>query len=52
VDETCIKVAGRWNYLFRAIDQHGQVLDVLLSERRDGSAARAFLPARWRSVPH
>jgi IS6 family transposase len=42
VDETYVKVAGRWTYLYRAIDQHGQVIDVLVSERRDGAAARAF----------
>jgi hypothetical protein len=29
VDETYVKVAGRWTYLCRAIDQHGQVIDVL-----------------------
>jgi transposase, IS6 family len=28
VDETYVKVAGRWTYLYRAIDQHGQVIDV------------------------
>jgi len=32
-DETYVKVAGRWTYLYRAIDQHGQVIDVLLSQR-------------------
>jgi transposase, IS6 family len=42
VDETYVKVAGRWTYLYRAIDQYGQVIDDLLSERRDGAAARAF----------
>ncbi len=42
VDETYVKVAGRWTYLCRAVDQHGQVIDVLVSERRDGPAARAF----------
>ena len=42
VDETYVKVAGRWTYLYRAIDQHGQIIDVLVSERRDGPAARAF----------
>ena len=41
-DETYIKVAGRWTYLYRAIDQHGQVIDVLLSVRRDLAAARRF----------
>ncbi len=42
VDETYIKVAGRWTYLYRAIDQHGQVIDVMLSVRRDLAAARTF----------
>ena len=42
VDETYVKVAGRWTYLYRAVDQHGQVIDVLVSERRDSRAARAF----------
>ncbi|MDT5197598.1 MAG: transposase, family, partial [Mycobacterium sp.] len=42
LDETYVKVAGRWTYFYRAIDQHGQVIDVLVSERRDGAAARAF----------
>ncbi|MEX5636432.1 IS6 family transposase [Parafrankia sp. FMc2] len=42
VDETYVKVAGRWTYLYRAVDQHGQVIDVLASERRDQAAARRF----------
>jgi transposase-like protein len=42
VDETYIKVAGRWRYLYRAVDQYGQVIDVLLSEQRDTAAARRF----------
>ena len=42
VDETYVKVAGRWTHLYRAVDQHGQVIDVLVSEHRDGAAARAF----------
>jgi transposase, IS6 family len=42
VDETYVKVAGRWTYLYRAIDQHGQVIDVLVCGRRDGVAARAL----------
>ena len=41
-DETYVKVAGRWTYLYRAIDQYGQFIDVLLSERRDLAAARRF----------
>ena len=37
-----MKVSGRWTYLYRAIDQHGQVIDVLVSKRRDQQAARRF----------
>ncbi len=43
VDETYVKVAGRWVYLYRAIDQYGQVIDVLVSEKRDLAATRRFL---------
>jgi transposase-like protein len=42
VDETYVKVAGRWVYLYRAVDQYGQVIDVYASARRDGEAARRF----------
>ena len=42
VDETYLKIASRWAYLNRAVDQHGQVIDVLLSARRDLAAARRF----------
>jgi transposase-like protein len=42
VDETYVKVAGRWVYLYRAVDQYGQVVDVYASTRRDTDAARRF----------
>jgi transposase, IS6 family len=42
VDETYVKVGGTWRYLFRAIDQFGQVIDVFLSPRRNSEAARRF----------
>jgi IS6 family transposase len=42
VDETYVKVAGRWVYLYRAVDQFGQVIDVYASIRRDSEAARRF----------
>src|SRR5690242_18809535 len=42
VDETYIKVAGRWCYVYRAIDSTGALVDVLFSEHRDMKAARAF----------
>jgi hypothetical protein len=35
VDETYVKVAGRWRYACRAIDQFGQVIDVFVSKKRD-----------------
>jgi transposase-like protein len=41
-DETYVKVAGRWRYVYRAIDQFGQVIDVFVSPRRDATAARRF----------
>jgi transposase-like protein len=37
-----VKVGRRWTYLYRALDQHGQVIDVLVSTRRDDAAARRF----------
>jgi transposase-like protein len=42
VDETHVKVAGRWRYVYRATDQFGQVIDVFMSPRRDMRAARRF----------
>ena len=51
VDETYVKVAGRWRYLYRAVDQYGQVIDVLLSEQRDTAAARRFFTSALRYGP-
>jgi IS6 family transposase len=45
VDETYVKVAGVWRYVYRAVDEHGQVIDVLVSRRRDITAARSFIAA-------
>ena len=42
IDETYVKVAGRWCYLYRAIDGDGQLIDSMLSEHRDKHAARRF----------
>src|SRR5439155_15848875 len=42
VDETYVKVAGRWRYLYRAVDQYGQIIDVYVSAKRDIRAARRF----------
>jgi IS6 family transposase len=47
-DETYVKVAGVWRYVYRAVDQHGQVMDVFVSPRRDLSAARRFFEVALR----
>jgi hypothetical protein len=39
VHETYVKVGGRWKYLFRAVDKHGQWIDFMLSEHRNTRAA-------------
>jgi IS6 family transposase len=43
------KIAGRWTYLYRAVDQHGQVVDVLLAAHRDLAAARRFFTRALRA---
>ena len=42
VDETYIRVRGRWTYLYRAVDKQSQTVDFLLSEHRDIAAAKCF----------
>ncbi len=42
VDETYVRVKGRWTYLYRAVDSRGQTIDFLLSARRDTTAAKRF----------
>ena len=42
VDETYVKVAGVWRYVYRAVDGYGQVINVFVSSRRDIAAARTF----------
>ena len=43
MDETYIKIKGRWHYLYRAIDADGLTLYIWLRKKRDTQAAYAFL---------
>ena len=43
IDEVFVKIQGRQHYLWRAVDQDGEVVDVFLQRRRDGKAAKRFL---------
>ena len=43
MDETYIRVKGKWRYLYRAVDKTGQTIDFLLAEHRDTEAALRFL---------
>jgi transposase-like protein len=43
VDETYVKVGGKWAYLYRAVDKHGNTIDVHLSPTRNTAAAKRFL---------
>ena len=54
VDETYIRVKGKWTYLYRAVDSAGASIDFLLSARRDAAAAKRFFQKALRSSepPH
>jgi len=43
VDETYVKIAGRWAYLYRAVDSAGETIEFMLSPKRDLIAAKLFL---------
>ena len=43
IDEVFVKINGKQHYLWRAVDQEGEVVDVFLQSRRDGVAAKRFL---------
>jgi putative transposase len=47
VDETYIRMQGRWCYLYRAIDRDGHLIDARLSDTRDLVAAEAFFRSAW-----
>ena len=51
VDETYVKVKGKWKYLYRAVDSAGNTLDFMLSAKRDAKAAKRFLE-KVLNAPH
>lgn len=52
VDETYLKVSGKWCYLYRAVDHHGNLVDARLSEKRDMDAAQQFFKQALAVVGH
>jgi putative transposase len=54
LEEVYLKINGAWQYLWRAVDQNGNVLDILVQSRRDAKAAKRFvakLMKKQRRVP-
>jgi putative transposase len=49
IDEVFIKINGKQHYLWRAVDQDGEVVDVFLQAKRDGSAAKRFFKRLMKS---
>jgi transposase-like protein len=49
VDETYVKIAGRWRYVYRAVDQYGQIIDIYVSAKRDIRSARRFFTTALRA---
>src|SRR6266700_1993406 len=52
VDETYVKVHGKWCYLYRAIDRDGNLVDSMLSEKRNMDAAQRFFQQALQTVGH
>ena len=50
LDEMFIRIRGVVHYLWRAVDQHGVVLDILVQERRNGAAAKRFFKRLLRGL--
>ena len=52
VDETYIKVKGKWKYLYRALDKYGRTIDFMLSHKRDITAAKRFFKRVLKQCKH
>jgi IS6 family transposase len=52
VDETYVRVGGKWKYLFRAVDKHGRLIASMLSDHRNTNAAYRFLRKAIKAMSH
>jgi transposase, IS6 family len=52
VDETYVKINGKWKYLYRAVDSTGQTIDFMLSAKRDARAAKRFFRKMLKAASH
>ena len=52
VDETYVKIKGKWYYLYRAVDSTGQTIDFMLSANRDTKAAKRFFRKMLKASQH
>ena len=54
MDETYIKIKGKWRYLYRAVDKYGDTVEFLVTRRRDVNAAKAFFRKALKTnrLPH
>src|SRR3546814_15980909 len=52
LDETYVKVRGKWTYLYRAVDKRGETIDFYLSPTRSAKAAMRFLGKALRGLKH
>src|SRR3546814_8554045 len=52
MDETYVKVRGKWTYLYRAVDKRGETIDFYLSPTRSAKAAKRFLGKALRGLKH
>ena len=52
VDETYVKIKGKWKYLYRAVDSTGQTIDFMLSAKRDARAAKRFFRKMLKAASH
>src|SRR5262249_46802559 len=52
VDETYVKIKGKWYYLYRAVDSKGQTIDFMLSAKRGARAAKRFFRKMLKAPKH